>query len=224
MKKILLLLMLMGICFSAQAHQFADSLAIKQAKLKNLKLPLSASLYKEDSYGNTLVFQYALKGDVQAISSLKDVAGNVKDRGAFLLRVDTKTGNNVFHVAKDVQTIQALARLLRVYYPVSYGKKIRQMMNHRNYALETPVHRQINYGRSDSFKATFSYTELYDRIIKVKTKLDRGGLVAETALSEVEEILLQSKDSSGRTIAQAAKANNMTEIVDFFNKNAPYLL
>lgn len=184
---------------------------------------VAADLNKENEFGDTPLFEAAQKGDVNAILRY----GNESLSGAFLLQKG-KNGNNVFHVARNAQTFQALARMVRKFYPQDYKIKIRQMMNQRNDLGETPVHAQINYGRSDTFMIAFPYTELYERMMSAKSKLDKGGVLAEVAkTTEVEEVVKLSKDASGRTIAQAARDNvstpGMDRVVAFFAHNASYL-
>ncbi len=182
----------------------------------------SADLNKENEFGDTPVFTAAQNGDVNSILKFGQRAAS----GSFLLRTG-KNGNNVFHVARNAQTFQALARVLRKFYPSDYKIKIRQMMNQRNQLGETPVQAQINYGRADTFRIAFPYTELYEKIMTVKSKMDKGGLVAEVAKTEAAAVLEMSKDFSGRTIAQAARDNasapGMDKVVAFFNENASYL-
>lgn len=182
----------------------------------------AADLNKENEFGDTPVFTAAQNGDVNAILKYGKQAVN----GSFLLRTG-KNGNNVFHVARNAQTFQALARVLRNFYPNDYKLKIHQMMNQRNQLGETPVQTQINYGRADTFQIAFPYTEMYEKMMAVKTKLDKGGIVAEVAKTEAAVVFEMSKDASGRTIAQAARDNiqapGMDKVVAFFTKNAPYL-
>ncbi|OUO57594.1 hypothetical protein [Candidatus Avelusimicrobium gallicola] len=182
----------------------------------------SADLNKENEFGDTPVFTAAQNGDVSAILRYGKRAAN----GSFLLRTG-KNGNNVFHVARNAQTFQALARVLRDFYPGDYKIKIRQMMNQRNQLGETPVQAQINYGRADTFRIAFPYTDMYDKMMTVKTKLNKGGLIAEVAKTEAAVVVEMSKDASGRTIAQAARDNasapGMAQVIAFFQNNAPYL-
>lgn len=179
-------------------------------------------LNKENEFGDTPVFAAAKKGDVDAILKYAKIAPS----GEFLVKIG-KNGNNVFHVARDAKTFQMLARVLRDFYPGKYKSKINEMMNQRNDLGETPVQAQINYGRADTFWIAFPHTELYEKIMAVKSKLDKGGLVAEVAGAEAIAIVQMSKDSSGRTIAQAARDNakvqGMEQVIAFFKENAPYL-
>ena len=183
----------------------------------------SADLNKENEFGDTPVFTAAQNGDVNSILKFGQRAAS----GSFLLRTG-KNGNNVFHVARNAQTFQALARMLRKFYPQDYKIKIHQLMNQRNNLGETPVHAQINYGRADTFWIAFPYTDMYGKMMAVKSKLDKGGIVAQVALqTEADEVVKLSKDASGRTIAQAARDNHsapgMDRVVAFFQRNASYL-
>lgn len=182
----------------------------------------SSDLNKENEFGDTPVFTAAQNGDVTAILKY----GKQAATGTFLLHIG-KNGNNVFHVARNAQTFQALARELRHFYPNDYKIKIRQMMNQRNQLGEIPVQTQINYGRADTFRIAFPYTEIYEKIMAVKSKLDKGGIVAEVAQTEAAVVIELSKDGSGRTIAQAARDNaaapGMDRVISFFHENASYL-
>ena len=222
MKKIFFLLVA---CLTVSLVQAEPVQAPRQdLRMQNLtRVIAAADLNKENEFGDTPVFTAAQNGDVNAI--LKYGAQSVS--GAFLLR-QGKNGNNVFHVARNAQTFQALARMLRKFYPQDYKIKIHQMMNQRNDFGETPVHAQINYGRADTFWISFPYTDLYTKMMAVKSKLDKGGVLAQVALTtEAEEVTKLSKDASGRTIAQAARDNasapGMARVIGFFSRNASYL-
>lgn len=225
MKNILFILF---VCLLVTAVHAEPDFAARQERRQQmvheyLTRALSAQdLNKENEFGDTPVFTAAQNGDVNAILRFEKQASS----GAFVLRTG-KNGNNVFHVARNAQTFQALARVVRHFYPSDYKIKIRQMMNQRNNQGETPVHAQISYGRADTFAVAFPYTDLYDKMMNVKSKLNKGGLVAEVAKTEAAAVAEMSKDASGRTIAQAARDNasapGMEKVIAFFHENASYL-
>ncbi len=226
MKKIIFILLVCLTVSLAQAEPTdAQREKIRQERVHAYltRVIAAADLNKENEFGDTPVFTAAQNGDVNAILKY----GNQSVSGAFLLR-EGKNGNNVFHVARNAQTFQALARMLRKFYPQDYKLKIHQLMNQRNNLGETPVHAQINYGRADTFWIAFPYTDMYGKMMAVKSKLDKGGIVAQVALqTEADEVVKLSKDASGRTIAQAARDNHsapgMDRVVAFFQRNASYL-
>lgn len=225
MKKILFILMAVLIVSAAYAAPRAEIASQRRWNMveKYVSRAITASdLDKENEFGDTPVFAAAKKGDVQALLNMQNKTNN----GAFLLKTG-KDGNNVFHVARNAETFQALARLIRHFYPTEYKAKIHLLMNQRNQLNEMPVQTQINYGHADTFFLAYSYTDLADKIKSVKAKLDKGGLVAEVAQAEVAEVFAQSQDASGRTLAQAARDNHaaagMDKVVDFLATQAPYL-
>ncbi len=226
MKKIFFIL---AACFIVSAAQAQASLEQRQEiRMQRVhdyltRVVAAADLNKENEFGDTPIFTAAQNGDVNAILKY----GSQSVSGSFLLR-QGKNGNNVFHVARNAQTFQALARMLRKFYPQDYKIKIHQMMNQRNNLGETPVHAQINYGRADTFRIAFPYTDLYEKMMSVKSKLDKGGVLAKVTLAtEADEVIKMSKDASGRTIAQAARDNisapGMDRVAAFFARNASYL-
>ena len=223
------ILFILAVCLMFSAvHAAPNEEAARQERRQQLvhayltRAVSAADLNKENEFGDTPVFTAAQNGDVNAILKFGQRAAT----GSFLLRTG-KNGNNVFHVARNAQTFQALARVLRKFYPNDYKIKIHQMMNQRNQWGETPVQAQIKYGRADTFRIAFPYTDLYEKMMAVKSKMDKGGLVAEVAKTEAAQVVEMSKDASGRTIAQAARDNaaapGMDRIVAFFAENASYL-
>ena len=159
------------------------------------------------------LFRAAREGDVESIARVKNIS---------VLLMQDKFGNNCFHLAKDARTLQALAGVVRQLKPTQAVSIISQLRNQRNRMGETPLMAHINYGKSDTFFLLYKRSDLAAAITQAKG-VDKGGALSPTAEIQKGVVISLSKDNSGRTVAQAAKANGVTNAVAFFEKNAPYL-
>lgn len=227
MKKILLILLIGLLAVQVYAAPNFGARSLRQQDLaRKLELPSRAvlSLDKEDSFGNTPVFRAAQQGDLAALAELERFAPN----GNYLLRVGNGQ-NNVFHVARNLETFRALIGSFKHFFPADYKMYIHNLLEQKNDSLETPLRAQLNYGRADVYLAFFKTTGLYERIMSTKTALKQGGLMAEVVgANNREAIIKDSKDLSGLTPAQTARRNRhnpqMEQVLRFFEANAPYLV
>lgn len=157
------------------------------------------------------------KGDTAAILSVQDAA---------LLQVTDKFGNNCFHLAKDALTLQSLGKVVRRLTAQQAFATINHLRNQRNNMGETPLMAHINYGKTDTFQLLYEGSELAGAIREARS-VSMGGSLLPVAEIKQGVVLTLSKDNSGRTVAQAALANRdfpgMESIVQFFDKQAPYL-
>ncbi len=113
------------------------------------------SLSEVDSFGTPAVISLARQGDIETLMKLAQYQKN----GDFLLLTD-KYRNNVFHVAKNAKTIQALAALIRQFYPTQTQQIVARLANERNLLKEAPLNAQINAGHHDTFPPIYRYTIL----------------------------------------------------------------
>ncbi|MBP5430626.1 MAG: hypothetical protein J6Y25_07165 [Elusimicrobiaceae bacterium] len=113
------------------------------------------SLSEVDRSGTPAVISLAQQGDIETLMKLSQYQKN----GEFLLLTD-KYHNNVFHVAKDAKTIQALAALIRQFYPAQTQQVITRLANARNLLKEAPLNAQVNAGHPDTFRPIYRYTVL----------------------------------------------------------------
>ncbi|MBR4355232.1 MAG: hypothetical protein IKP96_01460 [Elusimicrobiaceae bacterium] len=163
------------------------------------------------------LFLAAQEGNVEAIGTLT--------RADFLQATD-KFGNNCFHLAKNADTVQALAAAVRR-LEKDPTAVINHLRNQRNNMGETPLMYHVNYGKADAFRLLYEGTELAAAVREV-SRVDKGGALKHSADIKKGVALAVSRDNSGRTVAQAALANidkpGMQSIVNFFERTAPYLL
>ncbi len=151
----------------------------------------------------------------------------VKDKS--LLFAQDKFENNIFHLAPNASTVQALAGLVRdLMGEDEFLPTLNSLRNQRNQFGETPLIRHINFGISDTFDLLFKGSELASDIHTVRL-VDKGEALNNTAWVFKGTAIAHSKDKSGRTVAQAALANcqagnaDMCKIKDEFQTRAPYL-
>lgn len=229
MKKILSILFVLCVAAGVQAKPSANlhqalraRTASQQALLENVRFTPSVDFNQKDQFGNTPIFAAARKGDVRGILWLQKAAPN----GEYLLQTG-KDGNNILHVARDMQTFEALLVSIRHFYPRQFKAQLQYLLEQKNDLQETPLRSQLNYGRGDIFIKYFPQTQLFARMSKVQAKLSQGGLVAQVAQDEKQAVLEDSKDLSGLTLPQAvrrlAKRADMRETALLFQERFPSL-
>ena len=178
MKKIFSLLIVVLMTTIVQASPLQNTASARRVQM--IERYLKQRVINEDF--PTTLFLAARKGDAQAISSWAQQATN----GAPLLRSD-KFGNNLFHVAKDASTVQALAAAVRTFYKTDYAQKIAELKNQRNKMGETPLMMHISYGRTDTFYLFYSGSLLELAIENVQS-VDKGGSLSNVAEIRKDEV------------------------------------
>ncbi len=158
-----------------------------------------------DTYGTPLIIKLARQGDVKTLQSLTQYPTD----GKFLLATDTY-GNNLFHAAKNADTVQAVASLIRHYYGAKASHKIAEMVDARNKLGETPLHAQINAAHSDTFRPIYAYTSLKNKNDMVRNQLARLHGMDERIYTQHQAIycqdILSAASANGITLLQAAQA------------------
>ena len=146
-----------------------------------------------------------------------------------LLTAQDKFENNIFHLAPNASTVQALAGLVRdLMGEDEFLPTLNSLRNQRNQFGETPLIRHINVGISDTFELLFKGSELAADIHAVRL-VDKGQALGPTAQVFKGTAIAHSKDKSGRTVAQAALAHcqagniAMCKVKDDLQARAPYL-
>lgn len=176
--------------------------------------------YNQKALGEQLL-SFAKEGDVASINALAERAKN----GSYLMFVD-KFGNNAFHLAKDAQTVQAIAAAVRQMYTRNFVEKIGILRNQRNQSGETPLMAHINYGKADTFFLLYVGSDLQKAVNAVKA-VNKGGALDITAGIKKGVVVSLAQDASGRNVAQAARANasaeGMDRVIAFLNQEASYL-
>ena len=137
-----------------------------------------------------------------------------------------KFGNNALHLAKNADTIKAIDETILKLAPETAQEISKQLREQRNHMNETPVMTHVSYGKADTFDLLYKGTQLAASIREVRS-VDKGGALTITADIKKATTRALCADRSGRTIAQAARANinqpGMQQIVYFFEANARYL-
>lgn len=158
-----------------------------------------------DAYGTPLIIKLARQGDVKTLQSLAQYPTD----GKFLLATDAY-GNNLFHAAKNADTVQAVASLIRHYYGAKAPRKIAQMVDARNKLGETPLHAQINAAHADTFRPIYRYTSLKKKNDTARNQLARLQGADERIYAQHKAIYCQgiiaAGSANGVTLLQAAQA------------------
>ncbi len=167
-----------------------------------------------------LLLTAAKNGDLPRLNEL-----GAKARGASFFLVTDKFGNNVFHLAKDAQTVQTIAYWIRQ-SDNKVADTIATLRNQRNQFGETPLMMHINYGKTDTFQLLYAGSQL-EKAVRDAKSANNGGAMSVTAGIKNGIVRSYASDNSGRTVAEAARANSqvagMEKVIAFFEKNAPYL-
>lgn len=164
--------------------------------------------------------QAAKEGNTAFFATLQD---------ASVLKTKDKFGNNAFHLAKNASTVQAIAAAVRRLSEKgeSYYTVLATLRDQRNNAGETPLMAHINYGKTDTFHLLYEGSKLATAVRETKALNIGGALKGVAGIKGSVIARTLACDNSGRTVAQAARANQdipgMSRIVQFFEKNASYL-
>lgn len=162
------------------------------------------------------------KGDVEAISQLETAAEN----SSYLTAKD-KFGNNAFHLAKDVYTVQAVARSIRHWYsPADAAALILTLKNETNDSGVIPAVQAVFDLRPANFSILIKDSNLEQDMAGVK-KLSKGGALTMVVATKQPNVVAQVQLAEGFTAAGFARANQnvegMDKVVAYFAENAPYL-
>lgn len=214
MKKILSIFTV-GLMMGCTSFVFAEEVNISSRRADLVAHYLKKSPARELAVEDFL--KMVQEGDVASISLIQNIS---------LFSAKDKFGNNCFHLAKNADTLQALARVIRQLSPAKMKDIFTQLRNERNEMGETPLMAHISYGKSDTFFLLYKGSEL-DTQIKQVLAVDKGGALAQTAQIRKGVVLALSKDAAGRTVAQTALVNadkpGMSRVINFFKTNASYL-
>ncbi len=188
---------------------------------------VDAYLSAPDEYGTPLVLKLARQGDVKTLQSLAEYPST----GKFLLATD-KYGNNLFHVAKNANTVQVLSSLIRQYYGAKAPRQIEQLANTKNKLGETPLHAQINAAHADTFRPIYRYTSLKKKNDEATRQLARLQGADERLYAQHKAIycrnVVDAGSANGVTLLQAAQAQvpynpQMAQVAGMINRVLPCL-
>lgn len=194
---------------------------VNSAKAKRAFWVEVYSTYKHQVEMSEKFLEAVKKGDVETIGSLEAQAKNP----SYLMATD-KFGNNAFHLAKDIHTVQAIARSIRNLYKDEFPGKILALKNQTNDSGVIPAVQAIFDLRPAHFFVLLEQTDLKQDILKVKS-ISRGGALAVAADAKQDKVLAGVQLADGFTAVDFARANRqvqgMDEVVAYFAENAPYL-
>ena len=215
-----------GVLFAQPAHR-VDSIRLTAALSAQTTQGIDNYLSDPDEYGTPLIIKLARQGDVKTLQSLTQYPAD----GKFLLATD-KYGNNLFHVAKNADTVQAVSSLIRRYFGAKTIRKIEQLADARNKLGETPLHAQINAAHTDTFRPIYTYTSLKKKNDAARAQLARLNGMDERIQAQHKAIycqdILAAGSSNGMTLLQAAQAQipynpQMTKVANTIARVLPCL-
>ncbi len=157
-----------------------------------------------DVYGTPLIIKLARQGNIHTLQGLTKYPLT----GKFLLVTDSY-GNNILHVAKNADTVQALALLLRHFYGAQATQKITRLANATNKLGERPLNAQINAAHADTFRPIYAYTALKQKNDAARNRLSRLRGMNETIFAQNKAIycadIQAESTANGITLLQAAR-------------------
>ena len=182
----ILLMLILSVLFATMGHaETVSSSAIETAVAVN-------------TYSTPLLIKLAREGNIKELSK----QAQQETTGEFL-QVRDKYNNNLFHVAKNADTVQVIAALVRKFYGAKAPAQIETMVNQNNALNETPLLAQINAGHVDTFRPIYTYS-----LLRKKN---------ETARNQLARLRGSGKEIEGRNkaiyckeIRQLASANGLT--------------
>ena len=165
-----------------------------------------ASLTQTDKYGTPRVIELASEGKIDLLME----GAKYQSSGEFLLLEDSN-GNGVFHVARNANTVQALAGLFRKFYKEKASQQMSIMINKRNKPGETPLMAQINNVHADTFWPIYNSSLLKQESETVKYQLASqqnmgAAIAAPNKAYYCKRIRQLASDKAGRTLWQMAQA------------------
>ena len=189
----------------AQAAPSAENIRLAAALAAQTSKGIDTFLSAPDAYGTPLIIKLARQGDARTLVSLSQYPAD----GKFLMVTD-KYGNNLFHVAKNADTVQAVASLIRRYYGAKTAQKIAQLVDARNKLGETPLLAQINAAHADTFRPIYAYTSLKKKNDAARNQLARLHGADERIVAQHKTIycrdIIAAGSANGMTLLQAAQA------------------
>lgn len=187
----------------------------------------SSYLTAPDSYGTPYVLKLARQGKVAELAHAAQAPS-----GNFLNAHDSY-GNNLFHVAKDAATVQAIAALIRHFYGPKAIQQITHMLDERNQSGEDPLMAQINAGHADTFRPLYQSSSLRVENNAANQQVERLRGLPEAIKKRhtgfyCQEILKKGSSNS-RTLVQAAQAQipynpDMALVARYIANEMPCLL
>ncbi len=231
MKRIIYLFVILCTIGLLPKTPFAAPLAnleqhINQAVKSQSAQQIEARFSTPDAHGTPLIIKLARQGDVKTILQAKAATS-----GKFLLVKDAY-GNNVFHVAKNADTVQAIASLLRHFYAGQTSLQITALVDARNAQGETPLLAQINAGHADTFIPLYTYSTLKQKNDIATRQLSRLRGVSDAIAASNRAIYCEEIRSlstvGGRTLLQAAQDQlpyhpQMSSVVRTISQEMPCL-
>ena len=146
-----------------------------------------------------------------------------------VLRTKDHFGNNLFHKAKNVQTVAAIGYVARNFYPADFSM-ISEMKNEKNTAQETPLVSHISRGDLASFFPLYDNSKLAQSIAGMEAIGFKNTGIAWQSSADIykQEIAQWGTNAAGVNVAQLVQMQPQTEqqikLMRFFRNHAPYLL
>lgn len=224
---ILLIALFVPVILQAQHNHTIDTARLTRLLEARATEGVDSLLSAPDSYGTPLVIKLARQGEVQTLLSLTQYPSE----GKFLFATD-KYGNNLFHVAKNADTVQAIASLVRRFYGNNASKQIARLADTPNLLGERPLNAQINAAHADTFRPIYTYTSLKKKNDVARAQLSRLHGADERIFKQNKTIYCQditaASSAGGQTLLQAAQAQityhpQMEEVAQMIERIFPCL-
>ena len=184
----------------AQSNKLSERI---QATLTE-KTTHATHFMQSDAYGTPLVIKLARQGDTRTLHQIAH-----SSNATTILSSQDSYGNNLFHVAKNADTVQVIASLIRQAYGAKAPAQITAMVDQKNRLGETPLHAQLNAGHTDTFRPLYRQSTLKKKNDTANRQLMRLQGVSEDISHSNRRIYCQEirqlGSANGRTLLQAAQ-------------------
>ena len=190
----------LSVATQAQPNKLSERI---QATLTE-KTTQATHFMQPDAYGTPLVIKLARQGDTKTLHQIAH-----SSNAATILGAQDSYGNNLFHVAKNADTVQVIAALIRQAYGTKAPTQITAMVDQKNKLGETPLHAQLNAGHADTFRPLYRHSTLKKKNDAANRQLMRLEGVSEDISNSNRRIYCQEirqlGSANGRTLLQAAQ-------------------
>lgn len=182
----------------------------------------AAAKVSQDAHKTPTIIKLARAGETTKLNNLFQHIP--KQHLSALLDTHDDYGNNLFHVAKDTQTLQIISSMIRQVYGAKATQQITRMVDQRNEAGETAIHAQINASHPFMFRLLYPYSSLKRENDIIKNQLARQHGSGPDIFTKNKAIYCQkihelASSKGGYTILQSAKyqANYNEEMAPLAN-------
>ena len=194
MKNLFILLGTLMLCASVGFSQDGTSQAVAPDLLQKIVMQTEEQSEESGLSLKEKILRAVKEADMETLDLLKYQAA------ADLPEVRDEQGNNVFHLAKDENVVQAIAFALRNADAKTGGAlKIKALLEEKNKDGQTPVFKSLADGKAEVYR-------MYSAFIELPKLLKKANACEEAERAEIlSKIQAHIQDSKARSLLDVAK-------------------